>query len=226
MRRFIELNSVDSTNNFLHANFRELPLPVFVRAEEQTAGRGRLERSWFSGAAGENLIMSALVRIPPQAIAVTGVIAGMALYRALPQIPGLCIKWPNDIRIGERKLAGILCERIEHSDLVIIGIGVNVHSVEFPQSVANIATSLRSATGEQYDIRRLWVSVCRSLMRHLSQFSAPLSAEFLSDFRRVAWRYLVRPELGDSPVEFQNLLPDGRAQVMSGTGVVVLDIAD
>lgn len=100
---------------------------LWLRAERQTAGRGRMGRDW-EGQAG-NLFASTLVRVtrldpPPPTLAL---VVAVAVHRALEDFVGagaLTIKWPNDVMAGHAKLSGVLMERA--GDAVVIGIGVNV----------------------------------------------------------------------------------------------------
>ena len=121
-------------------------------ADYQTAGRGRLDHKWLSPPK-TNLIMSAVLSVEglaPEQVATLPLVAGLAVATALKNLTHHCststsdfdysLKWPNDVLIGGKKLAGILCER--HGDNVIVGIGVNVNQTEFPPEIADHATSL------------------------------------------------------------------------------------
>ena len=124
------------------------PGDVYV-ADEQTAGRGRLDHRWHS-APGENLTMSVVLDVagvPPEQVATFPLVIGLAVHDAVAQalagadgLPPAMIKWPNDVLVGGRKISGILCER--HDDAVIAGVGLNVNQREFPPDVAGRATSL------------------------------------------------------------------------------------
>ena len=115
-------------------------------ADFQTAGRGRLDHRWLS-APGKNLTMSAVVSVaslPPETVATLPLVAGFAVVRAARRLfAGSAVpllKWPNDVLVGGRKLAGILCERA--GDVVIVGVGVNVGEMAFPPELADRAVSL------------------------------------------------------------------------------------
>lgn len=121
-------------------------------ADYQTAGRGRLDHKWLSPP-GTNLMMSVVVSVAglsPERVATLPLVIGLAVCRAIcaltPVKLGLLrglspkIKWPNDVLIKGRKVAGILCER--SGDTVIVGIGVNVGQTEFDKEIADRATSL------------------------------------------------------------------------------------
>ncbi|RZL52832.1 MAG: biotin--[acetyl-CoA-carboxylase] ligase, partial [Sphingomonas sp.] len=106
---------------------------LWLRAERQTAGKGRLGRQWVSEPG--NLYASTLVRLRPAdpAPATLALVAAVALHRAvgvfLPDAARL--KWPNDLLLGDAKLSGILLERSE--DAVVVGIGVNLaHHPDLP----------------------------------------------------------------------------------------------
>ena len=124
---------------------------VVVLAEEQDAGRGRLDRRWLSEP-GQNLLFSVILR--PTGLDRPGLItlaAGVGLCAALRDAGvDAKIKWPNDLRAHGRKLAGILCEagRGDGGDFVILGIGLNVNQTEFAPELA--ATSVVAELGQSY----------------------------------------------------------------------------
>lgn len=118
-------------------------------AEEQTAGRGRQGRTWTSPA-GESLLFSVLARVelPPSQLPRIPLLAGLAVRdaaaRAAPAAE-VRIKWPNDVLVGGRKLAGVLVEAVTSGsrvDAVVVGIGVNVHTRVFPPELGDRATSI------------------------------------------------------------------------------------
>ena len=127
-----------------------------VFAETQTAGRGRLGRVWHSPP-GANVYVSVILRPPlaPTAVPQLALVAGLAVadaVRACGVPAGL--KWPNDVVVGRRKLAGILTEmeaEVERVHHVIAGIGVNVNVDAFPDALAPIATSMRLEAGKPVD---------------------------------------------------------------------------
>lgn len=120
----------------------------WLRAERQTAGRGRLGRDWRDGAG--NLQASTLIRLragdPP--VSGLGLLAGVALHEALMQFApgaGLKLKWPNDLMAEQAKLAGILLERV--GDAVIVGVGINIASA--PQVEGRATVALAALPGGQ-----------------------------------------------------------------------------
>jgi BirA family biotin operon repressor/biotin-[acetyl-CoA-carboxylase] ligase len=155
-----------STNDLAAERAREGVAAGFVlAADAQTAGRGRLGRSWHSPA-GDNLYFSIVLRPtrPPAEIPPVTLLAGAAVAQALAAF-GLAprLKWPNDVELGDetgsrRKVAGILTEMATAGPNVlhvVIGIGLNVNGVDFPPEIAARATSLRRALGRPVDRAQL-----------------------------------------------------------------------
>lgn len=146
--RVLHLQTVDSTNTYALRHFSEVKDTVLVSAFEQTAGRGRLGRKWFA-APGRSLTVSfAMSRVADGFHA--GAVAGLAVLDLVREAaPGAkCyLKWPNDVYVGDAKLAGILCEGVlEHGRLagVVAGIGVNVDLSESEAALIDRkATSLK-----------------------------------------------------------------------------------
>lgn len=137
------------------------PEGLVLVAEEQTAGRGRMGRSWLSPPRAA-LTFSVLVRppgVPPARRGWLPLLAGVATATAVQQVSGLGaqLKWPNDVLLGPRKLAGILAEL--SGDAVVIGVGVNVSTAgdELPPAAAGSlpATSLRLEGSASLDRARL-----------------------------------------------------------------------
>jgi BirA family transcriptional regulator, biotin operon repressor / biotin---[acetyl-CoA-carboxylase] ligase len=176
----VQLERVDSTNTYLreHPGLWDRQLCA-VMAREQTGGRGRYNRNWHSGP-GLDLTFSAVFLPPRDAadLACVTLLAGLAVYRALRQRLGedLHLKWPNDIRLGDRKLGGILCEAVFNPEkpVVIIGIGINVNSVNFPSPLDTTATSLKAVTGADHDITALCEEILDRMSEFLSHFRVPL----------------------------------------------------
>lgn len=124
---------------------------LVVLTENQTAGRGRRGADWFA-AAGASLAFSIVVRPaePKSLWPRLALAAGLAVAEAAEACASqVGIKWPNDIWIGRRKVAGILVEAGQ--DFAVVGIGINVNTREFPPQLATLATSLQLAAGQAQD---------------------------------------------------------------------------
>jgi len=154
---------LESTNSEAKRLARQgAPEGTIVLAESQSQGRGRLKRLWASPP-GKGLYFSVILR-PPIPLRwgprITPV-AGVALAAALQEI-GITprLKWPNDVMLGRRKVAGILTEAScgENAiSFVVVGIGINVNTdlEDFPTSIRNLATSVRLSTGKAISRVRL-----------------------------------------------------------------------
>jgi BirA family biotin operon repressor/biotin-[acetyl-CoA-carboxylase] ligase len=122
-----------------------------VVAEAQTAGRGRRGRTWHDEP-GASLLASIILRprLHPARLPMLSLAAGIAVAEALERVTGVAprLKWPNDVMVDGRKLAGILLEsRLGPTPLVVVGVGVNLAQRSFPPALAERATSVRIATG-------------------------------------------------------------------------------
>lgn len=148
--------TIDSTNRLA----RELaaagePEGTLILSEEQLSGRGRLGRSWLSPAGG--IWFSLIVRpsLPPYKAQLMTLLAVVAAVEATQKTTGLSpgIKWPNDLLLGGRKLAGILTEvsaEMERVNYLVLGIGLNANlaAEHFQGELADSATSLLLETGQ------------------------------------------------------------------------------
>ncbi len=155
-RNLYHFYTVDSTNAFaarLLTHGRNVPEGSVVIAESQTAGRGRLGRSWHSEReAGLYFSVVLFPKAPPSVAPLFTLAAAVAMHNAIERYTGLDIdiKWPNDLLVTSKKFCGILSEIQAEVDLIknmVIGIGVNVNHETLPPDIAGRATSLRIASG-------------------------------------------------------------------------------
>lgn len=172
------LETVDSTNNELkRLAAKGAPHGTVVAADRQTAGRGRLGRS-FDSAPGAGVYLSALLRpeLPPAELMTLTARAAVAVRRAIRDVCGVeaDIKWVNDLVLSGRKISGTLTElSLEaESGLVgyaVVGVGVNCNRPvsEFPASLQQTAGSVLSQTGQRVDRSRLAAALIRRLSRLL-----------------------------------------------------------
>ena len=189
-RRIEYLAVVDSTNraagDFARQGAGE---GTVVVAEAQSAGRGRMGRRWESPA-GENLYFSVILTpdVEPARVPQLALVAAVAVHEGLarmcPDIAGR-IKWPNDILVGGRKVAGILCEASLEADRVhrvILGIGVNVNGTALPGPLRASATTLRLAGGAEVSRPRLLAAVLNHLETRYEQWLREGSLAGLLDY--------------------------------------------
>jgi len=153
-----------------------------VIADEQTAGRGRLQRSWLSPK-GAGLYSSILFR-PKIAVdrwPLMTFMASLAVNDALIEASEVTtdIKWPNDLLAGERKICGILAEAIETEAgrAVVVGIGINLTPDAYPRELAEVATSIAEASGHPANKERILASLLQALGRWYELLSEPDGGE-------------------------------------------------
>jgi BirA family biotin operon repressor/biotin-[acetyl-CoA-carboxylase] ligase len=153
------------------------PAGAVVVADEQDKGRGRLGRRWHSPP-GTSLYLSAVLRpaLPPHRVPPLTLAAGVAVAEALVAfdvVPAL--KWPNDVLLDGKKVAGILTEmssdldRVHH---VVVGIGVNLNVDAFPDELTAIATSLQLARGAAVSRAEFAATLCARLEHWVDAFVA------------------------------------------------------
>lgn len=147
---------------------------VVVVADEQTQGRGRRGTTWASPAAA-GLYLSIVARPGAvQSLSLITLAAGVAVRDGIGAATGLTadLKWPNDLLVGKRKLAGILAEGLAvgtPDQAIIIGVGVNVRSAAYPPEVRARATSIEDELGTQVDRGALLTAVLISLWDWLAR---------------------------------------------------------
>ena len=153
------------------------PSGTVVGADEQTAGHGRYSRKWHSER-DSGLYQTVILRLPiePASLPIVTLALGLAVAAAIEQTASIdCdLRWPNDVLIGERKVAGILVQL--HDRAVVAGIGINVNQSEFPEDVAAIATSIRLAAGREQSREQLLIALLDEIDTHcavLVQHGAP-----------------------------------------------------
>ena len=171
LRCFAEL---DSTNNYLKAQ-PDAPDGTVAIADSQTAGRGRMDRS-FQSPKGQGIYLSVLLRppLPPDRLPPVTALAGVSVCAAVERVCGLCpgMKWPNDPVLNGKKLCGILTEMSLEAETgrvqsLVLGIGVNVGQGEedFSPEVREVATSLRQVLGRPVSRPQLAAALLEELDR-------------------------------------------------------------
>lgn len=156
----------------------EEPHGTLVIAEEQTAGRGRFGRSWYSEKTS-GIYFSMILRPPlaPVHALLLTLAAGLAGYDAVREVTGLAvdIRWPNDLLVNDKKFAGILTEmsaETERVHYVVVGVGLNVNHAKIPAELEPIATSLRLAAGQRFSRMEILVRLLGAFDRYYNQLLA------------------------------------------------------
>ncbi len=150
----LKYDSIDSTNTeAINQAKRGADQGLCVVAREQTAGRGRLGRTWVSGK-DAGLYFSLILRptLEPQMLPLITLMTAVAVHHSIEKafLIECDVKWVNDIHVNGKKICGILAETIETEKglAVIVGIGINLKSSNFPPELAEIVTSIEAETGK------------------------------------------------------------------------------
>ncbi len=175
-REIITYDSVESTNDLAKSLVTDWNREgTVILADSQTHGRGRHSKSWHSEKdLGIYLSTVVIPELPPEHIPQITIVAGVALVQAINEFSQARahLKWPNDILLNEKKVAGILTENHQdhgHSG-IIIGIGVNVNHSRFPIPLQHIATSMAMENGQLFDRLLLIAALITHLDREYRSF--------------------------------------------------------
>lgn len=208
-------------------------------AEQQTAGRGRLGRGWTS-APGESLTFSVLLRpatVPPARRGWLALLAGVAVATAVRSVTSVdaVLKWPNDVLVGERKLAGILAEQSHDGSAVVIGIGLNVATPAdaLPVSPTGLPATSLLVEGASVSREALLTEILRQLDQWYVAVRAdpdPVRAGLLDAYRPlcVTLGRAVRVELPGGRVltgVAQDVDDEGRLLIADNSGDVVASVS-
>ncbi len=219
-------STMDRARELAH---KRAPEGTLVIAAEQTEGRGRLDRSWLSPKG--SLSLSILLYPSPEKLPRLSMIAGLAAAEAIEQVSSLKadLKWPNDVLVKGKKVAGILVESgVAHGrHFAVIGIGVNVNlKLATCPEIAAIATSLSDESGGEVDTP--------ALLRALIDRIEALYLGFDDDATFAAWRsrlatlgQQVRATSGNSAVEgvAVDVTPEGSLIIRQSDGILCTVVA-
>lgn len=194
-------DSIDSTNTKAKELAEEgHPSGTLVVADRQTAGKGRRGRSWESPS-GIGIFMTLMLKpeINPNHASMLTLVAAMATTRAIRRVTGVpaMIKWPNDIVMNGKKVCGILTEmsaQFDYINHIVIGIGINVHNEDFPEEIAQTASSIYLESGQ-----------------HIHR--ASLIEAFLEEFEDVYAEYLKTEDMEGLQKEYDSMLVNRGRQV-------------
>ncbi|HEY6493437.1 MAG TPA: biotin--[acetyl-CoA-carboxylase] ligase [Trebonia sp.] len=203
----------------------ELPEGQVLVAEEQTAGRGRLGRTWTS-VPGASLTFSVLLRpasVPAGRRGWLPLLTGMAVAAAVRSVTveaaggavEAVLKWPNDVLVGDRKLAGILAEQSPDGAAVVVGVGLNVATPAegLPVSPAGLPATSLLVEGASVAREALLLEVLRQLERRYAPFRAdpdPAGTGLLAEYRALC---------GTLGRQVRVELPAGRAVAGTATDI-------
>lgn len=224
---------VASSTNDIAARLADLGAEegTMVVAESQTSGRGRMGRVWFSPA-GAGLYVSIVLRPVPVAAGVGAardpsslltLAAGVALAEGVRASTGLQaeVKWPNDLVVGKRKLAGILAEAAAQGgtlQFIVLGFGLNLRPAAYPPELAERATSIEAELDRPADRAVILTDILSALAARYADLQQGRFDAILSAWRRYAGSLRGSLVEWDSPRGVQR----GRAEDIDGTGALLV----
>jgi BirA family biotin operon repressor/biotin-[acetyl-CoA-carboxylase] ligase len=199
--------TLDSTNRYLlECAANGEPEGVVAVADEQSAGRGRLGRTWIAPA-GAALLVSVLLRpdLPVERMHLVTLACGLAAIDAVPEVDAR-LKWPNDVVVDDRKLAGILAEA-DGRGAVVVGMGMNVRDDWFPPELRDMASAVPV---ERDELLARWLVAFDARLNALDAVTDDAMKQSATLGRRV------RVELADETFE-------GTARALTAEGYLVVD---
>lgn len=229
-KRIHHFQTIDSTNSKAYQfGLNGAAEGEVVISESQEKGRGRLGRQWFSPPC-LNLYLSVILRpnIPPHQAPLMTVMAAVAAADAIRNFSGLLplIKWPNDILLRGRKVAGLLNEihsEMDRIHFVILGIGVNLNTDEktFSKEIRSIATSLKIEMGQMVSRRDFLLTLLLELEKWYSIFleqGGPVLLDAWRDRADIKGRSVRVTSFGETVT--------GRAIDIDSEGALILETAE
>ena len=175
----IKVKSIDSTNNYAAKllNQTKVPFGTVIMAHYQTKGKGQRNTIWSSNG-GDNLLMSVLLDLSfmhSEKIFFLSKSIALAIRAAVVDVIGIesHLKWPNDVLIDNKKIAGVLIEnQWKKSNIVssVVGVGLNVNQVDFQESFS--ATSLKKITNKNYNVDNILKVLCKKLNKYYDQLAS------------------------------------------------------
>ena len=158
--------------------------PAVVLTGRQIAGRGRGSNAWWSapGSVTVTFVFPVEEHLAPHQVPL---LAGLAVRDAAAELTGdanVSLKWPNDVIVDGRKLAGLLCERVSRADLIGVGLNVNTDLKKAPATLRPRITSLAATAGREIDLSDALAAVAKYLHRSMSRRGDRLFVETLNRY--------------------------------------------
>lgn len=179
--KFLKLDEIDSTNNYMKKNIDKFSSYDIVSAKNQTSGRGRRGNTWVSskGMALFSFLLKTDKKLDINEYTKLPLIAGIATLSAMKKIEenDYKYKWTNDIYLEEKKLSGILVEKVEND--FVIGIGINVNN-KIPEEIKDIAVSLKN----KHDIDKVILTVVEVFADYYNKFSSGKWLDILDEINK------------------------------------------
>lgn len=202
-----------------------VPEGVVILAERQTAGRGRLGRTWYSEPGGLWMTLVLRPKISPMQVQLLSLLAGVAIARAIKNLydlsPGL--KWPNDVLVEARKVCGILVEVSAETDVInysLLGIGINVNN-KLPSELRESATSIHEILGKRVPRIPLLRAVLIEIDRMYEHLKRGRKEALIKEWKKYSTTLGRRVRVIYSDREFE-----GEAIDIGGDGSLILRLND
>lgn len=194
--------TIDSTNNYAKKDIEKLFHGDIIIADEQLKGRGRMDKVFYSPKES-GIYMTFILKenIFPDSIKLLSLGISNAVCRAIEEETGIIpeLTW-NDIRVGEKKVCGILTEysvEVEtgKAEYLIVGIGINVNNTEFPKELRDKVTSLRIFSGQEINRKNLIISILNEIEKIVQ------NKKYISQRKKILYEYMERTKLLNKKVE-------------------------
>ena len=218
---------VGSTNDVaIAAAEAGVPEGFVVAANAQSQGRGRVGRSW-SSPPGAGLYVSVVLHPAGPALRLLTIAAGVAIAEGVHAASGLdtCVKWPNDVHVGSRKLAGILAEAGSSAGAVhyvVLGFGINIRRAAYPPEVAARATSIESELGRHVDRGLVLAECLAALSNRYGMLQSGAADDVITAWRKRAALHMGRTVEWD----IDGGSRQGRAEDIDATGALLVRVED
>jgi BirA family transcriptional regulator, biotin operon repressor / biotin---[acetyl-CoA-carboxylase] ligase len=228
-------DEIDSTNNCAKSIAAEgCADGTVIIADVQNSGRGRLGRTWVS-TGGKGIWMSIVLRpsIQPEEVQIITLAASVAVVRAISSLFGVKagIKWPNDILIGSKKACGILTEmnaEMERVNYVVLGIGINVNheTGDFPEELAEVATSLKIQIGCEKVVKRS--AIVKEVLKELESIYQNINFDYERALKDIitSWKEYSITLYKKVKITVRGTEFIGTAVDITGDGKLVVDCED
>lgn len=233
--RIIHLDTCDSTNDYLKSHLREMRdrLPLLLISDEQTKGRGQRNRDWFSKR-DQGLYLSLALGISGKTnLNLLSLCAGVAVRETLNTISRqeFKLKWPNDIMVRNKKIAGILIENMVQGEEIIcicgIGINLNHEKDDFPAALRGRSISMKMVTGNPTGSHIVIQHLVRNCFKWFGILEKGEESRILNSVSRS--NYFMRGDpvsiqIGNGKTEgsFVEIRPDGGISIEKDTGEVLI----